>query len=101
MPHRLTHVQPAAPGVLPSHRETRRELARERADRPAELRDLVAGGADELEIFGERTHAVAGDPPGPPGAGGPAAHLPVAPLPKSFDPRFELGLPELCVRARP
>src|SRR2546427_12818051 len=93
MPHRLTHVQPAAPGVLPSHRETRRELARERADRPAELRDLVAGGADELEIFGERTHAVAGDRPRPPALLAAAPPPPTAPLSRSAYLRVAHGPP--------
>ena len=83
--------------MLAAHRQPRRELARERADRAAQLRDLVAGRAHELQVFGERPDAVASDGLGPAVLGEAAAHLGVDLLPEGLHACLELVLPHLTL----
>src|SRR5436309_2212510 len=97
MPDRLAHVEPPAPRVLALHREPRRELARERPDCAAELRDLVARRAHELQVFGKRPDAVPRDGFGPAVLREAAPNFGVDLFAKGLHARLELVLPELAL----
>ena len=93
MPDGATYVESPGAAGPPFHRQSRCKLSRQRANRPAHLRDLVARRTHEIEIFGQRAHCVARNLIRTPVLGEPAADFRLDFLTKRAQPLLDLVTP--------